>query len=78
MPLRYRVMIVALGVFVLFGGGLSLFSVPRLDPATGPRVRAVLGALVAIAVGISLTAAGYRGRAPAWLRNLIVGGRDSE
>ena len=78
MPLRYRAAIVALGLFVVLSGGFSLFSVPRLDPAAGPRTRAVLGALVAIVIGVSLAVGGYRGRAPAWLSNLFIGSHNPD
>lgn len=78
MPTRYRVAVVCLGLFVVASAAFSLISVPRLDPATGHRARAVVGALVAIVIGVSLAVGGYRGRAPAWLSDLFIGSHNPD
>ena len=78
MPTRYRIAIVALGLFVVAGASLSLFTIPRLDPVRGHPIRAVLGAGVAIAIGLQMAVGGYRGRAPAWLVKLLLGNRDRD
>ncbi|MSR06557.1 MAG: hypothetical protein EXR93_05770 [Gemmatimonadetes bacterium] len=70
--------IVCLGLFVVASAAFSLFSLTRLDPATGQPARAVLGAIVAAFVGVSLIVGGYRGRAPVWLSNLFIGGPDPD
>ena len=78
MPARYRIAIVALGLFVVAGAALSLFSIPRLDPIEGHPIRAAMGAGVAIATGLTLAVSGYRGRPPAWLATLLLGNRDRD
>ncbi len=75
MPARYRAILAALGLFVLLGGLVNAWSMGYLV-ASGQRVRAVIGGLIAVAVGGTVMVAAYRGRVPAWLARL-VGGTDA-
>ncbi|MBI4421544.1 MAG: hypothetical protein HY560_12030 [Gemmatimonadetes bacterium] len=71
MPLRYRVLLVLLGAFLLSGGVLGLLSAPRLHGFAA--LRGWFGGIVAVALGAKVVGVGYSGRLPAWLAGCLGG-----
>lgn len=65
MPLRYRILLILVGVFLLLGGVLGLLSASRLDGFAA--LRGSFGGIVAVAIAMKIIAVGYSGRLPAWL-----------